>query len=245
MNWFTHFMVNMEMNTVNIALVILLCMPYSASSDIYKDFVYNVYNYIFNMVVTSHKVLFACNNKDSKNFIDYLMAFNVFMELHDTRRSFNLELLLTHKANANISIHVDCNCTNAVPLLSRASDASLFNKTYNWVVWDKNNACLNNLLSSKFKYFGPNAQLLVVAMENSTYRVFDCHSKGRHLGAPVEISEIVTFNDKRQAAILSESITKMMYMRSIYYRGNFNGLILRGAAVMCVRDTIESRVNCE
>uniref|UniRef100_A0A1I8PA50 Ionotropic glutamate receptor C-terminal domain-containing protein n=1 Tax=Stomoxys calcitrans TaxID=35570 RepID=A0A1I8PA50_STOCA len=220
------------MNLYLPCLLLLLCSLNGFSQKADKKLQQAVLNYIFNELRTAHTLLFTCQFNDTINFIKYVSPFHPFLEIIYPNSRYDLDTLLTHRTHGNTSILVDCKCSSAKELLIKASADSFFNTTYNWILWDEHGACLAYLTSPEIKYFGPNAQLLQVVANESVYQISDCHSKGRHLGAPLEIVPIATVYHGDNGATHIGLINDVQQMRSIYDRGNFNGLVLRGATVI-------------
>lgn len=152
------------------------------------------------------------------------------MKIVNLKSSKCMEALFTPKVHAKTSIFIDCRCIEAGDVLHKGSNGMFFNKTYQWMLWDEANKCLPLLY--KLKNIGPNAQLIKVHRQNSTFVVSDCHSKGRHLNAALEFIQLANFFSNGSSTIL-DYIDRT---QNIYCRDNFNGLLLKAATVVSKRN---------
>ena len=163
------------------------------------------------------------------------MINNNFIRIMYLNSTFNINLVLTYKVHAKTAIVLDCNCKSAENVILKASEGRFLNKTFDWMLWDRNNICMQSLLHKDVQYLGPNAQITHVGLKNSSYIFTDIHSKGRHLGAPLEfltLAKITTSNSSNISLTDINVINFITEIRSLNYRDNFNGLTLRGASVV-------------
>ena len=98
------------------------------------------------------------------------------------------------------------------------------------MVWDLENYGLNQLERTEDLYnIGPNAQMTFVnSSGGGNYFLFDVHSKGRHLKAPIEVVHYGDWIDNK--LIMHKDI---FHLQGIQNRGQFKGLQLRGVVVVC------------
>ncbi|XP_058986182.1 ionotropic receptor 75a isoform X2 [Musca domestica] len=217
-------------------IIALIFMPLSGTVINHHD--NHVSSYIFGMIKAVHTLVFTCTYKEAAKGIKQLSSFNTFMKIVNLKSSKCMEALFTPKVHAKTSIFIDCRCIEAGDVLHKGSNGMFFNKTYQWMLWDAANKCLPLLY--KLKNIGPNAQLIKVHRQNSTFVVSDCHSKGRHLNAALEFIQLANFFSNGSSTIL-DYIDRT---QNIYCRDNFNGLLLKAATVID-QDNITSNIEIE
>jgi len=154
------------------------------------------------------------------------MERNQFVSVVHFNQSYSLLSLLTRENHARTSILVNARCSGTSELLFEASENRYFNKTYQWFFWGVDIE-VETLFPYKLKYVGPNAQITYVNKTDNGYAYWDIHSKGRHLKSRLEINLIATLtNDTLNIAC------DIFHLQSIDFRGQFNGITLRGASVV-------------
>nr|XP_036670332.1 ionotropic receptor 75a isoform X2 [Drosophila suzukii] len=196
-------------------------------------------HFVVNLAKTTHAILFICSLK-AKLFLDFdestlaLMERNQFVSVVHFNQSYSLSSLLTRENHARTSILVNARCTGTSELLFEASENRYFNKTYQWFFWGVD-IDVETLFPYKLKYVGPNAQITYVNKTDNGYAYWDIHSKGRHLKSRLEINLIATLtNDTLNIAC------DIFRLQSIDFRGQFNGITLRGASVIDKEDIISN-----
>lgn len=160
------------------------------------------------------------------------------MKIINLNKSFNIHSVLTYKTHAKTSIILDCECETRELLLS-ASEGRFYNKTYSWILLDNDGTCQRNLKELELQYLGPNAQIIQVKQADTKYDFSDIHSKGRHLGAPLEkISIAKAFAINNSSKVSFTIFNSICKVQGINYRNNFKGLTLRAAAVVSIVNII-------
>ncbi|XP_037828497.1 ionotropic receptor 75a [Lucilia sericata] len=173
------------------------------------------------------------NTRDVKHISDDLMIRNKFVKIINSKRTLNIYSILTYEIHAKTSIIVQCKCKGTENLLLKISEGRFFNKTYNWILLDEDGICQHGLLQADIQYLGPNAQITHVKFNNSIYEFSDFHSKGRHLGAPLEIISLAkAYKIQNSSDVTFIEINPFSEVHSMKFRDNFNGLTLRGASVI-------------
>ncbi|XP_070069435.1 ionotropic receptor 75a [Drosophila takahashii] len=191
-------------------------------------------NFVVNLVKTNHAILFVCSIKDFEETTIALMEKNQFVSVvHlNMNQTYSLPTLLTRECHARTSILVNARCSGTTDLLFEASENRFFNKTYQWFLWGVD-LDVQSLFPLKLNYVGPNAQITYVNKTDDGYAYWDIHSKGRHLKSKLEIHLIGTLiNDTLNI------VCDIFHLQSIDFRGQFNGITLRGASVIDKEDII-------
>jgi len=154
------------------------------------------------------------------------MRINQFVSVVNLNQSYSLTSILTRENYARTSVMVNARCSGSSELLFEASENRYFNKTYQWFLWGVDLE-VQSLFPLNLNYVGPNAQITYVNETADGYAYWDIHSKGRHLKSDLEINLIATLiNDTLNI------VCDIFHLQSIDFRGQFNGLTLRGASVV-------------
>ncbi|XP_016963044.1 ionotropic receptor 75a [Drosophila biarmipes] len=191
-------------------------------------------HFVVDLVKTQHAILFLCSLKDFEASAPALMERNQFVSVVHFNQSYSLSSILTRENHARTSVLVNARCSGTSELLFEASENRYFNKTYQWFLWGVDIE-VETLFPYKLKYVGPNAQITYVNKSDKGYAYWDIHSKGRHLKSPLEINFIATLtNDTLNIA------RDIFLLQSIDFRGQFNGITLRGASVIDKEDIISN-----
>ncbi|EDX04534.1 GD23694 [Drosophila simulans] len=162
------------------------------------------------------------------------MKINQFVSVVNLNQSYSLTSILTRENYARTSVLVNARCSGSSDLLFEASENRYFNKTYQWFLWGVDLE-VRSLFPLNLNYVGPNAQITYVNETTDGYAYWDIHSKGRHLKSHLEINLIATLiNDTLNIAC------DIFHLQSIDFRGQFNGLTLRGASVIDKEDIISN-----
>lgn len=167
-----------------------------------------------------------------------LMETNQFIHPINLNNSFSLSKILTRENYARTTVIVDTGCPGSVGLLREASFGRYFNKTYQWLLWGVEHN-IHDLLPLELEYVGPNAQLTYLnRTKEGGFAFWDVHSKGRQLKAPLELNLIAKLLNNVKDLLIFENIFEL---QSIKYRSQFNGLVLRGASVVSIKQGIICR----
>ncbi|KAI9586637.1 hypothetical protein GQX74_002484 [Glossina fuscipes] len=163
-----------------------------------------------------------------------LIYWNHFVKIYDVTNNFTLKAISEQdRSHAKTAIILNCECKTTQNLIFEASQFRYFNKTYQWLLWDfHNNNCFSHLQQSGLNYLGPNAQIVFLKYEEPHYLLWwDVHSKGRHLKANLEMHLVAkgTYINETLQFVTKNDINDI---RGIRYRGDFEGLKLRGATVI-------------
>ncbi|XP_052854509.1 ionotropic receptor 75a isoform X3 [Drosophila gunungcola] len=183
-------------------------------------------NFVVNLVKTKHTIVFSCSLKDFRETTFALMERNQFVSVVHLNDTYSLPSILTIDSHARTSILVNARCSGSSELLFEASENRYFNKSYQWCIWGVD-LDVQSLFPLKLNYVGPNAQITYVNETNDGYAYWDVHSKGRHLKSQLEIHLIATLINGT-----INIISDITHLQSIDFRGQFNGLTLRGASVI-------------
>ncbi|XP_055852113.1 ionotropic receptor 75a-like [Episyrphus balteatus] len=186
-------------------------------------------NFTVNIVKTQQVVLFGCSEEDLLNIGKSLINQNRLVLFINLKSNFSFENALTRYNHVRTSVILDCTCSECTKMLRYYSGSRSFNKTYQWMIWDVNNYGLSELeINEDPIMIGPNAQLTFVnSSEDGSYSLYDVHSKGRHINAPLEVTHYGDWNYDK--LIMHKDI---FYLQGIQNRGHFNGLQLRGVVVI-------------
>ncbi|XP_032570864.1 ionotropic receptor 75a [Drosophila sechellia] len=191
-------------------------------------------NFVASLVKTKQAIVFSCLFKDFKEISLALMRLNQFVSVVNLNQSYSLTSILTRENYARTSVLVNARCSGSSELLFEASENRYFNKTYQWFLWGVDIE-VQSLFPLNLNYVGPNAQITYVNETTDGYTYWDIHSKGRHLKSHLEINLIATLiNDTLNIAC------DIFHLQSIDFRGQFNGLTLRGASVIDKEDIISN-----
>ncbi|KAH8246751.1 hypothetical protein KR038_004447 [Drosophila bunnanda] len=191
-------------------------------------------NFIVNLVKTRHIILFSCSVKDFQNAPAALMALNQLVTVVHINQNYFLPSILTRESYARTAVVVNGRCNGTSELLSEASENRCFNKTYQWFLWGVDRE-VQSLFPLELDYVGPNAQITYVNKTDNGYAYWDIHSKGRHLRSVLEVNLIGTLKNGRM-----NKVRDIFYLQSIDFRGQFNGITLRGASVIDKDDIISN-----
>lgn len=158
------------------------------------------------------------------------MDLNQFVSVVFINDYYFLPSILTRESHARTTVVVNARCNGTSELLSEASENRYFNKTYQWLLWGVEvDLEVESLFPLELNYVGPNAQITYVNKTDDGYAYWDIHSKGRHLRCEMEIHLIGTFKNGKM-----NKVCDIFYLQSIDFRGQFNGLTLRGASVVSI-----------
>ncbi|SPP81586.1 blast:Glutamate receptor U1 [Drosophila guanche] len=149
--------------------------------------------------------------------------------VHMSQRYY-LDFLLARNSHGRTSVVVNTRCNGAIGILADASVNKYFNKTYQWLLWGVG-VKVENLLPLELEYVGPNAQITYVNKTSNKYYLWDIHSKGRHLQSALELQLIATLTNYDGHFYLN-IVEDIFKLQSTIYRGQFNGLTLRGVSVI-------------
>ncbi|XP_026844116.1 ionotropic receptor 75a-like [Drosophila persimilis] len=147
---------------------------------------------------------------------------------------YSLPFILGRNSHGRTSVIVNTRCNGAAGLLADASANKYFNKTYQWVFWGVG-VEVKYLLPLELDYIGPNAQITYVNKTSNDYCLWDIHSKGRHLQSPLQLQLIATVTNYEGSSYLNIA-RDIFKLQSTEYRGQFNGITLRGASVIDQED---------
>uniref|UniRef100_A0A6P4ERC9 Uncharacterized protein LOC108043401 n=1 Tax=Drosophila rhopaloa TaxID=1041015 RepID=A0A6P4ERC9_DRORH len=191
-------------------------------------------NFVVSLVKTRHTIVFSCLLQDFKETTLALMERNQFVSVVHLNQTYNLPSILTRESPARTSILVNARCSGTSELLFEASENRYLNKTYQWFFWGVD-LDVQSLFPLNLNYVGPNAQITYVNKTKEGYAYWDVHSKGRHLKSQLEINLIATLiNDTVNI------VCDIFHLQSIDFRGQFNGMSLRGASVIDKEDIISN-----
>ncbi|KAH8389443.1 hypothetical protein KR200_001793 [Drosophila serrata] len=191
-------------------------------------------NFIVNLVNTKHIILFSCSVKDFQEAPAALMALNQLVSVVHINQYYFLPSILTRESYARTAVVVNGRCNGTSELLSEASENRCFNKTYQWFLWGVDLE-VHSLFPLQLNYVGPNAQITYVNKTDDGYVYWDIHSKGRHLRSALEVNLIGTLKNGKM-----NMVRDIFYLQSIDFRGQFNGITLRGASVIDKDDIISN-----
>ncbi|XP_070142885.1 ionotropic receptor 75a isoform X1 [Drosophila kikkawai] len=191
-------------------------------------------NFILNLVKTKHTILFSCSAQDFQDAPATLMALNQLVSVVNLNEYYYLPSVLTRESHARTTVVVNTRCNGTSELLSEASENRYFNKTYQWFLWGIGLE-VQTLFPLELDYVGPNAQITYVNKTDNGFAYWDVHSKGRHLRSVLEVNLIGTFENGRM-----NKVSEIFYLQSIEFRGQFNGITLRGASVIDKDDIISN-----
>lgn len=138
------------------------------------------------------------------------------------------------QTHARTNLIIDCRCEGTQTILRQASDGRYFNKTYQWLLLESRSKCYDYLSQPEIEYFGPNAQIVVLRQQKTGYELWDLHTKGHHLGAPIEEHMIARakYEGAAHGGRIIQKVRELGDVQGILYRGQFRGLTLRGATVV-------------
>ncbi|KAH8410667.1 hypothetical protein KR009_011326, partial [Drosophila setifemur] len=213
-----------------------------------------VTNFISNIVKTKNAIAFSCLVKGKNHkFINFhkiifiiwmglrldlrettlaLMDINQFLSFVNIDQNYTLSTLLPRESYARTTVVVNARCSGTPNLLFEASKNRYFNKTYQWLLWGVDIE-VQSLFPLELDYVGPNSQITYVNKTMNGFAFWDVHSKGRHLRSDIEINLIANFVNGRL-----NMVQDIFQLQSIEFRGQFNGLTLRGASVIDKDDII-------
>ncbi|KAH8404358.1 hypothetical protein KR222_004909, partial [Zaprionus bogoriensis] len=157
-----------------------------------------------------------------------LMETNQFIYPINLNSSYALRTILTRENYARTTVVVNAECNGSAALLTQASALRYFNRTYQWLLWGVNRN-IEDLLPLELDYVGPNAQLTYVNKTVEGFALWDVHSKGRQLAAPLELQLCAKMLHNQARLHIVHDIFEL---QSIKHRSQFNGLVLRGASVI-------------
>ncbi|KAH8249161.1 hypothetical protein KR032_006716, partial [Drosophila birchii] len=189
-------------------------------------------NFIVNLVKTKHIILFSCSVEDFQDAPATLMGLNQLVSVVSLNEHYFLPSILTRESHARTMVVVNAGCNGTFELLSEASENRCFNKTYQWLLWGVD-VEVQTLFPLDLDYVGPNAQITYVNKTDNGYAYWDIHSKGRHLRSVLEVNLIGTLQNGKM-----HKVCDIFHLQSIDFRGQFNGITLRGASVIDKDDII-------
>ncbi|XP_037910401.1 uncharacterized protein LOC119651108 isoform X2 [Hermetia illucens] len=124
-------------------------------------------------------------------------------------------------------------CANIVKA-KQASNYGYFNKSYQWLLVDSENIGLINFKNATHG-IGLNAQVTYGNTSSvEMFSLYDLHSKGQHLKAPLIANEYARWSENKGFAV----DFPMEFVQGVQNRRNFHGQNLRGVVVID-RDDIE------
>ncbi|KAH8282724.1 hypothetical protein KR054_009323, partial [Drosophila jambulina] len=191
-------------------------------------------NFVVNLVNTNHVILFSCSVNDFQDAPATLMALNKLVSVVNLNEYYSLPSILTRESHARTTVVVNARCNGTFEFLSEVSENRYFNKTYQWLLWGVDLE-VQSLFPLELTYVGPNAQITYVNKTENGYAYWDIHSKGRHLRSVLEVNLIGTITNG-----IMNKVCDMSYLQSIDFRGQFNGITLRGASVIDKDDIISN-----
>ncbi|XP_033236544.1 ionotropic receptor 75a isoform X2 [Drosophila pseudoobscura] len=190
--------------------------------------------FIVNLVGTNEAIIFSCSDKDLQLVASAFMKNDQFVNYVHMKQMYSLPFILGRNSHGRTSVIVNTRCNGAAGLLADASANKYFNKTYQWVFWGVG-VEVKYLLPLELDYIGPNAQITYVNKTSNDYCLWDIHSKGRHLQSPLQLQLIATVTNYEGSSYLNIA-RDIFKLQSTEYRGQFNGITLRGASVIDQED---------
>ncbi|XP_022225591.2 ionotropic receptor 75a [Drosophila obscura] len=191
-------------------------------------------SFIVNLVRTNEAIVFSCSDKDLLLIASAFMKNDQFFNYVHMNQRYYLPFILARNSHGRTSVIVNTRCNAAISILADASANKYFNKTYQWLLWGVG-VEVKYLLPMELEYVGPNAQITYVNKTSNNYYLWDIHSKGRHLQSGLELQLIATVKNYKGDFYLN-IVQDIFKLQSTEYRGQFNGITLRGASVIDKED---------